>query len=377
MVAHSHLHRSRRAVFPHWALASGYDAKSHQGIGVRYARGRQPAVYQPPHPIPIDVSVLVAPGQRAVPESADLESEGEQGVDVSTKGVFVTTSTPPKIGSRVVLELSSEDNGDTVSVPARVVRVTDGESTEEPIGFAAIIQRERGQGVLGQVGQEASYLSGRTAQILFGLVPRLWSNWVTVAGTILVSVSGWSLALVLAASLFAPDSNPYSGASLFLVMPPVFAFGLALIPIGLIWERRRKKKTGAWGALQAAFATALNDRRVRIGMVAVGLATLINIAIFGVSGHRAVVYADSVEFCGTQCHTVMQPEYEAYIRSPHQRVACVGCHIGSGASWVVKSKISGLRQVWAAATWQLACIDGPTDVFRDRRFLIIASGRSA
>jgi len=43
----------------------------------------------------------------------------------------------------------------------------------------------------------------------------------------------------------------------------------------------------------------------------------------------------------------MQPEYSAYQRSPHARVRCVECHIGSGASWYVKSKFSGLRQVWA------------------------------
>jgi formate-dependent nitrite reductase cytochrome c552 subunit len=69
----------------------------------------------------------------------------------------------------------------------------------------------------------------------------------------------------------------------------------------------------------------------------------------GAAGHEALLFMDSVEFCGTTCHTVMQPEYEAYRRSPHQRVACVDCHIGSGASWAAKAKISGLRQVWAVA----------------------------
>jgi hypothetical protein len=43
----------------------------------------------------------------------------------------------------------------------------------------------------------------------------------------------------------------------------------------------------------------------------------------------------------------MEPEYVMYMRSPHARVACVDCHIGPGASWFVRSKISGLRQVYA------------------------------
>jgi hypothetical protein len=43
----------------------------------------------------------------------------------------------------------------------------------------------------------------------------------------------------------------------------------------------------------------------------------------------------------------MKPEYTAYQDSPHSRVACVECHIGPGASWFVKAKIDGLRQVVA------------------------------
>jgi hypothetical protein len=56
---------------------------------------------------------------------------------------------------------------------------------------------------------------------------------------------------------------------------------------------------------------------------------------------------DSVQFCGQTCHTVMQPEFTAYRDSPHSRVACVQCHIGTGASWFVRSKLSGARQVFA------------------------------
>jgi hypothetical protein len=43
----------------------------------------------------------------------------------------------------------------------------------------------------------------------------------------------------------------------------------------------------------------------------------------------------------------MDPEYTAYQRSPHAKVGCVSCHIGSGAEWYVKAKLSGLRQVKA------------------------------
>jgi hypothetical protein len=69
-----------------------------------------------------------------------------------------------------------------------------------------------------------------------------------------------------------------------------------------------------------------------------------------IGGHftyAAVGYMDSVAFCGQACHSVMKPEFTAYQDSPHFRVRCVECHIGEGASWFVKSKLSGVRQVFA------------------------------
>ena len=56
---------------------------------------------------------------------------------------------------------------------------------------------------------------------------------------------------------------------------------------------------------------------------------------------------ESTQFCGQTCHSVMDPEYTAYQRSPHARVACVECHIGPGAPWFVRSKLSGSYQVLA------------------------------
>ena len=68
--------------------------------------------------------------------------------------------------------------------------------------------------------------------------------------------------------------------------------------------------------------------------------------ISAVGSYKAYEFTDSVNFCGQLCHTVMHPEFTAYEASPHARVACVDCHVGSGASWYVKSKLSGMRQVY-------------------------------
>ena len=69
------------------------------------------------------------------------------------------------------------------------------------------------------------------------------------------------------------------------------------------------------------------------------------VSAFG--SYRAYEFTDSVTFCGQLCHAVMKPEFVAYQASAHARVKCVECHVGSGASFYVKSKLSGAYQVYA------------------------------
>ena len=85
----------------------------------------------------------------------------------------------------------------------------------------------------------------------------------------------------------------------------------------------------------------------------IGVMTAINLTIVAVLAYRGLEFMDSVSFCGQTCHPIMKPEFTVYQTSPHSRVRCVDCHIGPGASWFVKSKLSGSRQVIAqlAGTW--------------------------
>ena len=79
----------------------------------------------------------------------------------------------------------------------------------------------------------------------------------------------------------------------------------------------------------------------------VGLATFLNVIIFGTASYRGMEYMDSTQFCGQTCHTVMTPEFTAYQGSPHAHVNCVECHIGPGAGWFVRSKLSGSYQLYS------------------------------
>jgi hypothetical protein len=80
-------------------------------------------------------------------------------------------------------------------------------------------------------------------------------------------------------------------------------------------------------------------------MFSLGTLLLLLFSAFG--SFKAYEHTDSDQFCGETCHQVMEPEYTAYQFSPHARVGCVKCHIGPGAGWFVRSKISGTYQVYA------------------------------
>ncbi|HMK38543.1 MAG TPA: NapC/NirT family cytochrome c, partial [Bacteroidota bacterium] len=85
--------------------------------------------------------------------------------------------------------------------------------------------------------------------------------------------------------------------------------------------------------------------RTAFGFIAVGTVLLLLFSAFG--SFKAYEHTDSDQFCGESCHTVMEPEYTAYQYSPHARVGCVKCHIGPGAGWFVRSKLSGTYQLYA------------------------------
>lgn len=43
----------------------------------------------------------------------------------------------------------------------------------------------------------------------------------------------------------------------------------------------------------------------------------------------------------------MKPEHVSYLAGAHARVRCVDCHVGSGAGWYARSKISGAYQLYS------------------------------
>jgi len=167
----------------------------------------------------------------------------------------------------------------------------------------------------------------------------LSNNWVSLLGVVMVTTGGILWIFLLPAMFRTHSQDPYVGILQFMVLPAVFFAGLGLIPLG-IWRVKRQ------GRLPEVFPPIdFSNVRFRRLVAFVGAATAANFVIGSTLLYGAVSYMETVSFCGQACHTVMKPEFTAYQNSPHARVRCVECHIGPGANWFVKSKISGSWQV--------------------------------
>ena len=174
----------------------------------------------------------------------------------------------------------------------------------------------------------------------------LGQNPLSLAGAVLTTSSAATLVAFWFYEFFLPGPpHPYIGILLFLILPGIFVLGLLLMPAGILLRRRRLAARGE--LLEVYPAISLREPMVRHAILFVAVATFLNVIIFGTASYRGVSYMDSTQFCGQTCHTVMTPEFTAYQGSPHAHVNCVECHIGPGAGWFVRSKLSGVRQVFA------------------------------
>ena len=173
----------------------------------------------------------------------------------------------------------------------------------------------------------------------------LSNNWISLIGVVVVTTATIFWLFLLPTTMRGEVHNPYNGILAFLVLPAVFFLGLILIPLGIFVRNRRERRHG----LYPASFPPLNFKNLEFRRLVTfaGVTTFANLIIASQLTYGAVSYMETQSFCGQTCHTVMQPEFTAYQNSPHSRVECVECHIGPGESWFVRSKLSGLRQVYA------------------------------
>ena len=180
------------------------------------------------------------------------------------------------------------------------------------------------------------------------LVPLAYfsNNLISRLGIFLVTASGILWILLFPQLLSGSVANPYAGLLMFVGLPVLFIGGLLLIPAGVYFAKRRAKAAGDEQPPLIDF----RHPAVRKLTVFILVATCANVIIASQLSYSAVGFVDSDKFCGEVCHQVMTPQATAHSLSPHAKVGCVECHIGSGAASFVKYKMDGMGQLVSVVT---------------------------
>ncbi len=165
---------------------------------------------------------------------------------------------------------------------------------------------------------------------------------IGLGGIGLTTISFIMILLGLVGYISGIIDNPYAIIVTFLIFPAGAVLGLLLIPVSGYF---RHKKWFKDNINREDVIINLGKKSHRRAIIIFLVLTVVNIVIFSLGIYEAYHFTESDFFCGAVCHTVMEPEYTTYQRSPHAKVGCVSCHVGSGAEWYIKAKLSGLRQV--------------------------------
>jgi hypothetical protein len=175
----------------------------------------------------------------------------------------------------------------------------------------------------------------------------LFRHPLAAVGGALFLAGGFFFVILFLLDVTSGEENPYRSIVTFVVAPFIITLGVGLFIISAWLQVRAARKKGEKVKFRLSIEPTdpayMKNLYIFLGLCAAFL------FLVGYSGTKAFEVTDSVPFCGETCHTVMEPQNVTYHDSPHARVKCVDCHIGPGASFWVKSKIDGLRQVYATA----------------------------
>ena len=188
------------------------------------------------------------------------------------------------------------------------------------------------------------------SSVMLSFVKGIQKSKISLLGAFITTVTFPVLVGAIILDMLGYVSNTYYGFFIYMILGPAFIFGLFLVFVGLFFFKgSREVQIFTMEYLQEQVSDPVRFTRVK-KLIVLGVAlTVVNIGVFGLLAYSGYHYMESNEFCGQFCHTVMNPEYTTHKNSPHSNVHCVECHIGSGAEWFAKSKLSGTRQIVAVA----------------------------
>ncbi|MBN1409012.1 MAG: NapC/NirT family cytochrome c [Calditrichaceae bacterium] len=166
------------------------------------------------------------------------------------------------------------------------------------------------------------------------------------AGVVLTTSAFISFLILELARMLGILTNAYIGLITYLAFPVIFIVGLILIPIGWFKVKKETGRTSRelldhqFGKEELKGSFFGSQFALKIGFF-----TLLNVLFLFFLSSQMLVFMDEPVFCGTACHSVMNPEWVTYQQSPHARVKCVECHVGEGVDALVSSKLNGMYQM--------------------------------
>ncbi len=199
-------------------------------------------------------------------------------------------------------------------------------------------------------------------------------NLISLIGMVVAVTAAALIIVFFAFEAITGVEHAYLGLMTYFLFPGMLIFGLLLVPFGAWRVRNERRKAAIEGMLSLDEEIPqfprldLNDPHRRHLFIFFICATVIFVVVVAVASIKGFEFTESTVFCGEVCHVVMEPEHTAWSNSPHAKVKCVECHVGPGAAWYVKAKISGMRQLYAVAFHTYPeTIETPIDNLRPAR----------
>lgn len=164
---------------------------------------------------------------------------------------------------------------------------------------------------------------------------------------VIISISFPLLLVCALLDVLGVVQNPLFGAWIYGVLTPLFILGHIIFFIGFFFIKSGpgKQSPCSYGYLKSHFPHISEKTNFRALILLASFLAIGNFIVLVVVGYTGHHYSETAQFCGTLCHTAMSPESKGHKISPHSRVACVDCHVGSGIQNFLSSKIAGMRQV--------------------------------
>jgi hypothetical protein len=172
----------------------------------------------------------------------------------------------------------------------------------------------------------------------------LFRHPLAALGGALIIAGGSVFVLLVLADITFGTKNPFMSLVTFIILPFIITVGAVIFLIAIILQIRAARKRGEKVTFRFAIDPTDKVYMKNLWRFLGILAVVVVLMVY--SGSKAYDATDSAAFCGQTCHVVMEPQNVTYHNSPHARVPCVDCHIGPGASFFVRSKYNGIKQLF-------------------------------